>query len=160
VLEGVASEKKEILAMLVAGEGMTAKDAAVDPRLNIPVSTAYRWLGETSVKVQLQAILRENKRKVQIQASRHIEEAIDTLVKAMRSPAFTPTQRAAAKDLLQFAIGGDAAEAPSTFFHVEVNTTLPEDAAQAQQARHRKLAEVAHRASSIDVPFEVISDEN
>jgi hypothetical protein len=160
MLETVAAEKKEMLALLVAAEGMTAKEAAEDPRLNIGVGTAYRWLGETAVKMQIQGILRENKRKVQILASKHIEDALTILVKAMNSPAFTPTQRAAAKDILQFAIGGDAAEVGGTIFHVEVNTTLPDDAVQAQQARQRKLANVAHRAAeAIDVPFEVIDDE-
>jgi transposase len=80
------AEKKEIFALLVAGEGRSVKEAAGDPRLNISVPTAYKWSHETSVKLQMQAILRENKRRVQIEASKHITDALGILVKAMHSP--------------------------------------------------------------------------
>lgn len=148
------ARKREIFALLVAGEGMKVAAAARDPRLSISVSTAYNWMKEESVQKRIREIMALNASKIQALASQHIEKAMNTLVNALDSPAFTPTQVNAAKAILQYAAGSQVQTETGTTIHVEVNTMLDAGAAEAQAKRARKLSDMKREA--IDVPFELI----
>lgn len=130
-------ERQKVFAALVASEGMPVETAAGDSRVAVSKSEAYRWLQEEAVRNDIAALLRGHRMRIQSAASRHIEEAINTLVEVMRQPTrVSAPQVQAAKALLAWAAGGDAPQTGGNTLVVQVNTGLNPEAADEQRRRH------------------------
>ena len=147
-----ADARKELLALLVLGEGMTVANAARDPRISISVTQAYNWAKTDVYKRKIREILAETQLEVQMESKKRVQQAFKTIDLAMDSPAATPTMLNAARLILQYAAGSTITQDSGNVFHVEINTGLNPNAAEEQARRFEEL----RRNTAIDAPFTVV----
>jgi hypothetical protein len=121
------------------GDGRGLSIAAASRHMGIHRLTGEAWWQTKLVQDLVRSYLDASRKHLQLKATRLADAALDTLDKATRSPAYTPTQRAAAKDILVLAMGESAAEDVRVGLVVNVNATLPSGVMLAQQTRHAKF---------------------
>lgn len=134
--------RQEQFALLVVfgdedGKGLSV--SAAGRRLDLTPHTASVWWRTKYVQDLVREYLDVMRRDTQLKALKLREKAFRTLEKAMDSPAYTPTQRAAAKDIISLGLGTEVAASDNRVgLQVVVNTGLPADAIARQTRRHAK----------------------
>jgi hypothetical protein len=111
-------------------------------RLGLSGAVARRWWRSQFVQDRVREYLEITRRDTQVRALRLRSKALLTLEKAMSSPAYTPTQRAAAKDILSLGMGEAISGGTNVGLVVNVNTGLPPAAMLQQQRRHGKQDDI------------------
>lgn len=140
---------------LVTIEGLTIAKAAKHEEVGIHPVTGYKWWKRPEIQEAVDDILAETKRVNRMAARSRLEKAWETVDKAMKSPAITPTQLKAAAMVLMYANGsegGNVDGAPT--INVQLNTQLNTNVLAEQQARHSQPVPI------VEGGYTLLSDGN
>jgi uncharacterized protein (DUF1778 family) len=118
------------------GQGLTVSEAG--RRLGLSAAVARNWWRTKFVQDTVRELLGTLRNEAKLNAAKHQDAAIKTLVKALDSPAYTTPQINAAKALLSFGFGEKEAAETNVGIVVNVGTGIPDEALAQQQRRHLK----------------------
>lgn len=145
----VQQERFALLVVFGDGDdgGLSISDAS--RRVGITPSTGAAWWRSEYVQGLVRDYLSVVRKEVQLKALKLHDKALKTLERAMDSPAYTPTQRAAANDILRYAVGTETSGDTNVGIVVNVATGLPATAMFQQQKRHSKHEDVVEGEATL-----------
>lgn len=145
-LPPVETQQERFASLVVFGDeesgGKGLSVAQASQRCGISAATGRQWWRSHVVQSYVRENLDALRNEGRLKAAKHRDRALATMVKAMESPAFTPTQVKAAQLVWQWGMGDHEAAQQQVGIEVIVNTGLPTLALAQQQKRATRQEDI------------------